>query len=109
MPAPAQTSDLFLLEDLQDTAKTSELTGADREALQTVADWMKTYVIKPHPDLGRAGPVCPFVPVSLDHKALWLAAEQLTGRDGPAVAELMDGYRRLLLDAAPTDGDDAAY
>jgi hypothetical protein len=68
---------------------------------------MKTYVIQPHPDLGRAGPVCPFVPVSLDRRALWLAAEQLTDHDGSALAELMDGYRRLLLDAAPTDGDDA--
>jgi hypothetical protein len=109
MPAPAQTSDLFLLDDLQDTVKTTTLTEADRDALQTVADWMRTYVIKPNPDLGRAGPVCPFVPVSLDRKTLWLAAEQLGDRDGPAVAELMDGYRRLLLDAAPTDGDAAAY
>ena len=104
MPTPARTSDLFLIDDLQDPARTTELTGADREALQTVADWMRTYVIKPHPDLGRAGPVCPFVPVSLEHDALWLVAEPLTDHDGPAVAERLDHYTRLLLDVAPTGG-----
>jgi hypothetical protein len=105
---PTQTPDLFLLDDLQDTARTAKLTGADRDALNTIADWIRTYIIKPHPEIGRSGPVCPFVPVSLDRNILWLTAEQLTDHDGPAVAELMDGYRRLLLDTAPADGDDAA-
>jgi hypothetical protein len=65
MPAqatPAQTTNLFLLEDLDDASRTSELAESDLDALRTVADWIKTYVIKPHKDLGRAGPVCPFVP-----------------------------------------------
>jgi hypothetical protein len=63
---PAQTTNLFLLEDLEDVGRTSELAQSDRDALAAVADWIKTYVVKPHKDLGRAGPVCPFVPVSLE-------------------------------------------
>jgi hypothetical protein len=112
MPAqatPAQTTNLFLLEDLDDVSRTGELAESDREALQAVADWIKTFVVKPHKDLGRAGTVCPFVPGSLERKTLWLAPEQIADRDAPEVVELMNGYKRLLLDARPTDGDDVIY
>jgi hypothetical protein len=69
-------ANLFLLEDLEDVSRTSELAESDLDALRSVADWIKTYVVKPHKDLiGRAGPVCPFVPVSLERKTLWLAPE----------------------------------
>jgi Domain of unknown function (DUF6875) len=106
---PAQTTNLYLLEDLEDVGRTSELAQSDLETLHAVADWIKTYVVKPHKDLGRAGTVCPFVPVSLERKTLWLAPEQIADRDVPAVVELMSGYKRLLLDTRPTDGDDVIY
>src|SRR5829696_4445268 len=101
---PTQT--LFLLDDLEDIGRTSELAVSDLKALRAVADWIKTFVVKPHKDLGRAGTVCPFVPVSLERKALWLAPEQVADWDVPEVVELMSGYRRLLLDTRPTEGDD---
>jgi hypothetical protein len=37
-------------------------------------------VVRPHEDLGRAGPVCPFVPGALERKTLWLAPEQVADR-----------------------------
>jgi hypothetical protein len=106
---PAQTTNLFLLEDLEDVGRTSELAQSDLAALHAVADWIRTYVVKPHKDLGRAGPVCPFVPVSLERKTLWLAPERIADRDVPDAVELIGGYQRLFLDAQPTDGDDASY
>ena len=105
---PTQTN-LFLLEDLEDGGKTSELAESDLDALHAVADWIKTFVVRPHKDLGRAGPVCPFVPEALERKILWLAPEQITDLEVPAVVELINGYQRLFLDAQPTDGDDATY
>jgi hypothetical protein len=105
---PTQTN-LFLLEDLEDVGKTSELAESDLDALHAVADWIKTFVVRPHKDLGRAGPVCPFVPEALERKILWLAPEQIADLEAPAVVELMNGYQRLFLDARPTDGDDATY
>jgi hypothetical protein len=111
MPAqttPVQTN-LFLLDDLEDVSRTRELAESDLEALQAVAEWIKTFVVNPHKDLGRAGTVCPFVPGSLERKTLWLAPEQIADRDVPEVVELMSGYKRLLLDTRPTDGDDAIY
>ena len=106
---PTRSTDLFLLGDLEDVGRTSELAEGELTALQAVADWIKTYVVRPHKDLGRAGPVCPFVPGSLERKTLWLAPEQIADQDGPEVVELMDGYKRLLLDTRPTDGDDTKY
>jgi hypothetical protein len=104
---PAQITNLFLLEDLENASRTSGLADSDRNALRAVADWTKTFVVRPHKDLGRPGPVCPFVPVALERKTLWLAAERSAGRSAPDVIELIDGYKRLLLTAQPVTGDDA--
>jgi hypothetical protein len=107
--ARAEATSLFLPEDLANGKKTGELAEGDLDALRAVADWIKTFVVNPHKDLGRAGAVCPFVPGSLERKTLWLAPEQIADRDVPEVVELMNGYKRLLLDTRPTDGDDATY
>jgi hypothetical protein len=106
---PTETTSLFLLEDLADVGRATELAESDLDALQAVAGWIKTFVVKPHKDLGRAGPVCPFVPGALERKTLWLAPERIADRSVPDVVELINGYQRLFLDAQPTDGDDATY
>jgi Domain of unknown function (DUF6875) len=109
MPVTAEATNLFLLEGLEDVRRTSELGQGDLDALQAVADWIKTFVVRPHEDLGRAGPVCPFVPESLRRGTLWLAPEQIAGRSVPDLVQLVSDYQRLFLDAQPTDGDDAIY
>jgi hypothetical protein len=106
---PAHTSNLFLLQDLEDPDRTTRLADGDLNALCTIADWIKTFVASPNRDLGRAGPVCPFVPGALERKTLWLASEHIGNRSVPEVAELINGYRKLLLQTQPIDGDDAAY
>ena len=106
---PAQTTNLFLLEDLEDVSRTRKLAESDLDALHAVADWIKTFVVRPHKDLGRAGPVCPFVPGAWERKTLWLAPEQIADRSVPDVVQLINGYKRLFLDAQPIDGDDANY
>jgi hypothetical protein len=106
---PTQTADLFLLEDLEDVGRTSELADSDLAALQAVADWIETFVAKPHKDLGRAGPVCPFVPGALERKTFWLAPEQIADGGVPEVVELINGYKGLFLDTQPVEGDDAIY
>jgi hypothetical protein len=106
---PAQTSNLFLLEDLEDTRRTREIAESDRDALRAVADWTKTFVARPHRDIGRDGPICPFVPVAWEHKTLWLAAERSAGRSAADVIQLITGYKRMLLAAEPVDGNDANY
>jgi Domain of unknown function (DUF6875) len=105
----AQTTNLFLLEDLEDSSRTKDLADSDLTALRAIAGWIKTFVVKPHKDLGRAGTVCPFVPGSLERKVLWLAPEQIASRGEPDVIELVSGYKRLFLETEPTGSDHADY
>src|SRR5215475_3143597 len=88
----ARTTNLFLFEELEDISRTSKLADRDRDALRAVADWTRTFFARPHKDLGRAGPVCPFVPVALDHKTL--AAERSARRSASNVIELVEAYKR---------------
>ena len=105
----AQTANLYLLEDLDDASKTRQLANSDLAALRTVADWIKSFVAKPHKDLGRDGPVCPFVPEALQRKTLWLASEHIAGRSVADVVQLINGYKTQFLHAQPIDGDGANY
>jgi Domain of unknown function (DUF6875) len=106
---PTTTTNLFLLQDLEDVSSTRELAESDLKALHTVADWIKTFVARPNKDLGRAGPVCPFVPGAWERKTLWLAPEQIANRSVLDVVQLVNGYKSLLLRAHPIEGDDANY
>jgi hypothetical protein len=104
-----KTTNLFLIEDIEDVSKTGELAERDLHALRSVADWIKSYVAMPHKDLvGRDGPVCPFVPVSLERKTLWLAPEHLADGNIPVV-ERMSHYKRRLLEAGSPASDDVNY
>src|SRR5262245_14871442 len=102
----APKSNLYLVEDLEDAMRTRELAEGDLGALRAVADWIKTFVAKPHRDLGRPGSVCPFVPRGLERKTLWLAPEHIASRGLPEVVQLIKGYRNLFLRTQPTAGDE---
>jgi hypothetical protein len=104
-----RTTNLFLLDDLEDNDRASTLAKSDLGALRVVADWITTFVARPHRDLGRAGPVCPFVPLACERKALWLAPERIAGRSMLDVVGLVNGYKKLFLDAQPAGGQGANY
>ena len=100
---------LFLPDDLENTSRASELAHRDLDALRDVADSITNFMARPHKDLGRDGPVCPFVPESLERKSLWLAPERIDGRGAPEVVDLVRSYQKILLNAEPTDGDGEVY
>jgi hypothetical protein len=70
---------------------------------------MRSFVVRPHPELGRPGPVCPFVPGSIERQTLWFATERIAGRGVPHVVELLDSYKTRLLSIGRADGDDTDY
>jgi hypothetical protein len=104
-----QTQRLLLPEDLEDEATTSGLTPGDRESLRSVSKWVKNFVACPHRDLGREGTVCPFVPGSLERRALFLTPEHVAGLDTSGVARLMDDYKQLFLKMFPLGEENAIY
>ena len=93
----AQTAHLYRLEDLDDASQTRPLAKSDLAALRTVADWITRFVARPHTDLGREGPVCPFVPEALERKTLWLAAEHIAGRRVADVVQRIHRYQTQFL------------
>lgn len=44
----------------------------DLEVLGTMLCYVREFLAKPHPDVGRGGPVCPFIPKALKLDALYL-------------------------------------
>jgi hypothetical protein len=105
---PAQTSNLFLVQDLEDSSATRGLADSDLNALRTVASWIKNFAAMPNKDLGRSGPVCPFVGTAMDRGKLWLAPERIADRAAPELLQLVKDYELMLL-AQPAEGDDATY
>jgi hypothetical protein len=98
----AFNQNLFLVEDVE-KGRVDSLSPGQGEALRAVAAWIKKFVARPHKDLGRAGPVCPFVPAALNHKTLWLVAERSTGRSTSEVIEVIREYQGRLLAAQSAD------
>ena len=107
--ASAHVANLFLQEDLQDINRTGKLAESDLVVLRAAADWISTFVGRPHKDLGRDGAVCPYVPGASEQETLWLAPERVADRSVLDIVKLVSGYKRLFLDAQPVEGDDANY
>lgn len=99
------TTNLLHPQDLEGSASGAALSADDLDALRTVRDWIQDFIVVPNDRLGRPGPVCPFTPVSIERQVLWLAAEHLGDGDVPRLVELLEGYKRKLLELAPADGD----
>jgi hypothetical protein len=106
---PAQTTNLFLLQDLENSGRTAELADSDLSALRAVADWIRTFVANPHRDLGRTGSVCPFVPEALDRKTLWFAPERVANLSAADVVHVVNRYKQHFLEARPVEGEGRDY
>jgi hypothetical protein len=59
-----------------------------RQALDTALAWLRSYLAEHDPDVGRDGPVCPFVPLGLTRDTLWLVVEAVVSPDDVASAML---------------------
>jgi hypothetical protein len=103
-------STLHLLEphDLGDGALAPGLER-HRAALVDVADWARRYLCRPHPALGRDGPVCPYAEASLERGLFWLAVHPGGDAAPGDVASAVARYRDWYLDLEPTDHGEAQY
>ncbi|MUL79484.1 DUF6875 domain-containing protein [Mycolicibacterium sp. CBMA 226] len=72
-----------------------------------LGSWVRDYLMEPHAELGRAGPVCPFARPALDRDMLWVAAVPGERLDTSVlIAELLT-FRDAFLALAPVDGPDS--
>ncbi len=66
---------LYLPEDIEvpDFELPSEV---ETNALKSSMRWMREFIMRPHPNLGRTGPVCPFVKPAIDDHLLYFSVNQ---------------------------------
>jgi hypothetical protein len=87
-------SELWLLSpaDLgQDTPSgvPAEVAGPAREVLA----WARSYLSEPHAELGRPGPVCPYVSGAIRASSFYLTVRSGRFEDGEQIASLVGRYR----------------
>ncbi len=77
-----------------------------------ITDWIDNFLAKPHPDLGRSGPVCPFVPRAIQLDTLWVGVIRTKDSSLPLAQQLQDivhSYRDIFLELEPAQGELAFY
>jgi hypothetical protein len=73
-------------------------------AARRIFEWARGYLSRPHPDLGRPGPVCPYTTQSLRSSRFWVTAHRGAR---PAPAELVRTvlrYRDWFVRLEPSHG-----
>lgn len=81
----------------------------DLAYLSEMTEWVKNFLGKPHPDLGRSGPVCPFVPRALQRDTIRLAVIRTQTMGQAQIEEIVRCYRDQFLELEPKSGELAFY
>lgn len=83
-----------------------DLLYRDFSSLSKTVAWVRDFLAKPHPELGRSGPVCPFVPRALELNTIWLTVIRTEIPDEDQIKEIVGCYRDIFLELEPQDGGD---
>lgn len=83
--------------------------AADLDAARAAVAWAKGYLAQPHPDLGRSGLVCPFVPRSLASSMFFCTVRRGASLTPEEIADTVGRYRDWFTAMEPRDGPIAQY
>lgn len=64
-------------------------------ALQEIMDWIDYSIVTPNRELGRSGPVCPFVAPALQQKTFWLSMMSRHVDDDNELSKILIRYLEL--------------
>jgi len=84
-----------------------ERTCPPGSGLARIVAWVRGYLAQPHPQLGRQGAVCPFVPVSLQMDSIWLAEINDPAPSFESVKAVVTEYRERFVEMEPTTGSES--
>lgn len=77
--------------------------SAETPLAVTVA-WIRTFLARPHAEVGRPRAVCPFTPTALSLDTIWLTEVTDSQMSRARMIELIDEYRELFADIEPRGG-----
>jgi Domain of unknown function (DUF6875) len=106
-----QNSYLVTVDDLAADGPLPETLSRYAGPLRAIAEWVRQYLTNPHPELGRSGPVCPYVPTALKRGLLYLTV-QPGGRDvldTTEVAQTVLRYRDWFRELEPREEPAAQF
>jgi len=83
-------------ETLLTPAQIEEMPVPNPQLAETVR-WIKEFLASPHSDLGRSGPVCPWIARSLELDRLWLVVKELDPYAFDETIAMLGEYRELFL------------
>ncbi len=88
---------------LRRASEVEAANDADSPLGSTVA-WVRKFLARPHPDLGRAGPVCPFTPMALELDTMWLIEVLESTPDPLRMQDVIENCRKLFMETEPREG-----
>lgn len=99
--------DHFLIElsDLE-APLTGDVAHCD-EPVRTIVRWAEDYLCQPHPELGRSGPVCPYVQAAMKKGHFYLTVVPGSEIEQSRIEETTMVYRDWFQELEPTTGQDA--
>jgi hypothetical protein len=66
-----------------------------------ILQWLREFIARPHPMLGRAGPVCPLVPASLAMDSIWIKAVTDENPSMETISAIITECRNVFLETEP--------
>jgi len=73
-----------------------------------IRQWATEYLVAPHADLGRAGPVCPFSAVSISKETFWVGCADRADLTANDIEEIAADVIPVFHGLPPVDGPGAA-
>jgi hypothetical protein len=97
--------------ELQSASRVRGAALSECPAAVTIETWVREFCGRSHADLGRPGPVCPFVPEALLIDSLWLTTIETRHEpdERSFIREAVEHYRQLFLDLEPRIGTDSLH
>ena len=104
MPMLGLKEDTDVVGAMSTTRKRSQTwTGGNSNEFQTILCYVREFLAKPHPAVGRGGPVCPFVPTSLKKNCLYFSIVRTSALLGDAIPSETSKLVKKLLAQLLTD------
>lgn len=78
-------------------------------AAEIIARWARDYLCAPHPELGRNGPMCPFVPGALMKKLMFATVYDDDDLDLEAIKAILLREMERFIELEPVSGNEAQF
>ncbi len=84
-------------------------SAARHPARNQIARWAREWLCTPHPELGRSGPMCPFVPAALQKRLLFGAVYERADLDVTKIKAILLQEMERFVALEPVSGNEAQF